>query len=102
MKKIEMQLRKGNWHNVSLFIVIILSIIYLVNELFVFPVSSRGVWPTFDFKPCNLVVLKCCYALLMIIGILRIRKESSFYWFMLNLASVGVLSICYFNSLLTD
>ena len=86
-----------NWYVSSLYIIMIFIAIYLINQLFIFPITSRGIMTLVSFKPCNIVAIKCCYALLMFIGILRIKKDTAFYWVMLNFSSVGVLSICYLN-----
>jgi len=94
---IKKKLKNGNWQEKSLFIIMMLAVIYLINELFIFPTTSKRILTLVSFKPCNIITIKCCYALLMIIGILRIKKETAFYWIMLNFSSVGVLTICYLN-----
>ena len=92
-----MLLKGGNKHNLSLQINLILLITYLVNELIIFPITTANVFPFLDRKPYYLVAIKCCYALLTIVGILGINKKPNTSWFLINLAAIGALTIWYCN-----
>ena len=94
---IKKQLRDGDWYNLSLRINLILIIVYLINEIVIFPITSYGQESLCPRMPYFLIIIKCCYALLMIISILRIKKDSNWYWLILNLASIGVLSIWFYS-----
>ena len=94
---IEKRLKNGNLYYLSSFINIILIVIYLINELFIFPIHYKGILSFLGTKPSYLISIKCCYAVLIFISLLRIKKEPQFYWVLLNFASVGVLLIFKYN-----
>ena len=94
---IKKQLKDGNWTTLSLWINLIFIIIYLINEIVIFPIISYGRESLCSRMPYFLVTIKCYYALLMIVSILRIKKDPNWYWLLLNLASMGVLSIWFYS-----
>jgi hypothetical protein len=94
---IEKQLKGGNSYNLSLWINLILIIVYLINEIIIFPITTKNLMTLLGKAPQFLITTKCCYALLMMISILLIHKKPNLCWLSLNLASVGVLSIWYYN-----
>jgi len=94
---IKKQLKDGNWTTLSLWINLIFVIIYLINEIVIFPIISFGRESLCPRMPHFLVTIRCCYALLMIVSILRIKKDPDWYWSLLSLASIGVLSIWFYS-----
>ena len=95
---IKKQLKDGNWHDLSLLINLVLIIIYLINEIIIFPLMSANIMTLVGKAPYFFIVLKCSYAFAMIIGILYLNKKTNASWVILNLASIGILSIWFYNT----
>ncbi|MCL2860761.1 MAG: hypothetical protein FWF46_09570 [Oscillospiraceae bacterium] len=88
----------GNWHDLSLLINLVLIIIYLINEIIIFPIMSAKMMTLLGKAPYFFIVIKRFYALIMSIGILSINKKPSISWLIINLASIGVISIWFYNT----
>jgi len=100
MKMNTTELRKdGKCVNISIGVNILLIVVYLIDTIFIFPTTTINVLSLLPPKPDFLVVVKCSYAILMIVGLFLVKKESNSSWFLLNMASVGVLSLWIFSFL---
>jgi len=71
--------------------------IYLLDTFIIFPETSAGVLTLVSKKPFILVIVKCSYALLLMNGLLNIESKSNRYWTLLNLSSIGVLSLWLYS-----
>ena len=98
-KNIEMLLKAGSRHNLLLHINLILLIIYLVNEVIIFPITTAHVMSLLGKAPYYFIAIKCGYALLIAIGILNINKKPNTSWLLINLAAIGALTVWYYNFL---
>jgi len=90
-------LKSGNWHNLSLKINLFFLIIYLVNEVIIFPITTAHVMSLLGKASYYFIAIKCSYALLIAIGIVIINEKPNVSWMLINLAAIGVLSILYFD-----
>jgi len=102
-KNIKRLLTSGDWLELNLWINLFVVSIYLIDTIIIFPITSANIMTLVDKKPYFLVGIKSCYAFLIIISIIGLKNKPNFYWIMLNLTSIGVLSIwiysfCFYSS----
>ena len=93
-KHIETLLKGGN---LSFQINLIILVIYLINELIIFPITTANVMTLVGKAPYYFIAIKCSYASLMIIGIAIINNKPNTSWLLINLAAIGVMSILLFD-----
>lgn len=91
------QQKIGNIINIILWINIILIGCYLVYNIIFFPKITEGLMTFLPRKPFYLRIIKDLYAIFMVLGIILLQKEINISWVIINLSSVGILSIWIFS-----
>jgi len=76
-------------------IMLTLIVFYVIYVLFVFPILTSHLLTFFPRKPFFYLIPKFSCAILLITGILFFKKRPLFLWLLINMASMGILLMCY-------